>query len=331
MTSKIGGLAAFTKKRETCIGCKTPLDTTGAVCKRCKPLESGLYQKEVSQLSALEEKFARLWTQCQRCQGSLHEDILCTRWEIKWGRGGFHTKYGLASPCQLRILLMYGKHPWWQLFQKCRSQYNRVICQMGYWYWVITSLSRPKSSCTLVDRSLGPVYTKCHRCDDTSDITLVAKNSATPGYHCNLFWNDSFCFHCFQWELISKLYRSVDYALTLLRVNRTFREMISGVSLYVFYHCSRDCPIFYMRKKVQKDLVEQETMMKRFGVPTWWPIHSQTQWLVVPSDGGNLWQKYVNLRIGSEVNGNVSLETACVKLRAPVLPSTNHQNSASSR
>jgi hypothetical protein len=29
VTSKIGGLAAFTKKRETCIGCKTPLDKAG--------------------------------------------------------------------------------------------------------------------------------------------------------------------------------------------------------------------------------------------------------------------------------------------------------------
>lgn len=29
MTSKIGGLTAFTKKRSTCIGCKTPLDKEG--------------------------------------------------------------------------------------------------------------------------------------------------------------------------------------------------------------------------------------------------------------------------------------------------------------
>uniref|UniRef100_A0A674E9F1 DNA polymerase n=1 Tax=Salmo trutta TaxID=8032 RepID=A0A674E9F1_SALTR len=29
-------------------------------------------------LSTLEERFSRLWTQCQRCQGSLHEDVLCT-------------------------------------------------------------------------------------------------------------------------------------------------------------------------------------------------------------------------------------------------------------
>lgn len=27
----------------------------------------------------LEEVFGRLWTQCQECQGSLHQDVLCTR------------------------------------------------------------------------------------------------------------------------------------------------------------------------------------------------------------------------------------------------------------
>lgn len=28
---------------------------------------------------------------------------------------------------------------------------------------------------------------------------------------------------------------------------------------------SRDCPIFYMRKKVQKDLDDQEKLVSRFG------------------------------------------------------------------
>nr|XP_006813424.1 PREDICTED: DNA polymerase delta catalytic subunit-like [Saccoglossus kowalevskii] len=77
--SKVGGLSAFTKKRSACIGCKALLPKDGlAVCKHCEPREAELYQKEISNLSALEEKFSRLWTQCQRCQGSLHEDILCT-------------------------------------------------------------------------------------------------------------------------------------------------------------------------------------------------------------------------------------------------------------
>lgn len=76
--SKIGGLAAFTKKKSTCIGCKAVLDNNSAVCKHCQRQESEIYQKEICHLSALEERFSRLWTQCQRCQGSLHEDVLCT-------------------------------------------------------------------------------------------------------------------------------------------------------------------------------------------------------------------------------------------------------------
>jgi len=48
------------------------------VCEHCKHKESAIYQKQIGQFSALEEKFSRLWTQCQRCQGSLHEEVICT-------------------------------------------------------------------------------------------------------------------------------------------------------------------------------------------------------------------------------------------------------------
>ena len=51
-----------------------------AVCKHCSPSESEIYQREMVHLANLEEKFSQLWTQCQRCQGSLHEDVLCTRY-----------------------------------------------------------------------------------------------------------------------------------------------------------------------------------------------------------------------------------------------------------
>ena len=33
---------------------------------------------ESVQVSSLERDYGRLWTQCQRCQGSLHQDVLCT-------------------------------------------------------------------------------------------------------------------------------------------------------------------------------------------------------------------------------------------------------------
>ncbi|EER42060.1 DNA polymerase delta catalytic subunit [Histoplasma capsulatum H143] len=54
----LGGLMKFTKKTQTCMGCKKPLtgkeDSDGAV------------------------RFGRLWTQCQRCQGSLHCEVICS-------------------------------------------------------------------------------------------------------------------------------------------------------------------------------------------------------------------------------------------------------------
>ncbi len=47
VTSKISALAGFTKKKQTCLGCKVPLpdsNANAAVCVHCKPKESELYQ-----------------------------------------------------------------------------------------------------------------------------------------------------------------------------------------------------------------------------------------------------------------------------------------------
>ncbi|KAF8884972.1 DNA polymerase family B-domain-containing protein [Infundibulicybe gibba] len=82
-TPTVGGLMKFAVKTVTCLGCKTPLRANnsvknGAVCKNCKPRMGELYHKQISSTSELQVRFSRLWTQCQRCQGSLHQDVLCT-------------------------------------------------------------------------------------------------------------------------------------------------------------------------------------------------------------------------------------------------------------
>ncbi|KAL0953498.1 hypothetical protein HGRIS_004725 [Hohenbuehelia grisea] len=82
-TPSVGGLMKFAVKTSTCLGCKTPLRANnsiknGAVCNNCRPRMSELYQKQIMTASELQVRFARLWTQCQRCQGSLHQDVLCT-------------------------------------------------------------------------------------------------------------------------------------------------------------------------------------------------------------------------------------------------------------
>ncbi|XP_017784664.1 PREDICTED: DNA polymerase delta catalytic subunit [Nicrophorus vespilloides] len=81
VTSKVGALAAFTKKKETCLGCKSVLASgqeNEALCKYCKHKEPVLYQQELSHHRQLEDRFSVLYTECQRCQGSLHEEVLCT-------------------------------------------------------------------------------------------------------------------------------------------------------------------------------------------------------------------------------------------------------------
>ncbi|BEI82815.1 hypothetical protein CcaverHIS002_0306830 [Cutaneotrichosporon cavernicola] len=79
-TPTVGGLMKFAVKTATCLGCRTPLKgkKESAVCVNCRPHLPELYQKQVATTSALQLDFARLWTQCQRCQGSLHQDVICT-------------------------------------------------------------------------------------------------------------------------------------------------------------------------------------------------------------------------------------------------------------
>ncbi|OCH91039.1 hypothetical protein OBBRIDRAFT_887287 [Obba rivulosa] len=82
-TPTVGGLMKFAVKTTTCLGCKTPLRPNnsvknGAVCNNCRSRVGELYQKQITATSDMQVRFSRLWTQCQRCQGSLHQDVLCT-------------------------------------------------------------------------------------------------------------------------------------------------------------------------------------------------------------------------------------------------------------
>lgn len=80
-TPTVGGIVGFTKKTLSCLGCKAPLpEGEKAVCKYCKSVgkEGVIYQSRLQAVNKLEQEFSSAWTQCQRCQGSLHEPVLCT-------------------------------------------------------------------------------------------------------------------------------------------------------------------------------------------------------------------------------------------------------------
>ncbi|KAK3160118.1 hypothetical protein QOZ80_1BG0055410 [Eleusine coracana subsp. coracana] len=78
-TPSNSGIMKFAKKQLTCLGCKALISGANqTLCSHCKGREAELYCKSVSNVLELEMLFGRLWTQCQECQGSLHQDVLCT-------------------------------------------------------------------------------------------------------------------------------------------------------------------------------------------------------------------------------------------------------------
>jgi len=79
MAPTTGALAGFVTKSLKCLSCKVVIKT-GALCDHCKKTgkEQQVVLEKISQLREYEIAFNRLWSQCQRCQGSLCQDVLCT-------------------------------------------------------------------------------------------------------------------------------------------------------------------------------------------------------------------------------------------------------------
>ena len=83
-----GGIMRFAQVRATCVNCRAalppppkgtdPSAPAGALCAHCAGSEGESYARALAAANELEASFAALWTQCQRCQGSLHQDVLCT-------------------------------------------------------------------------------------------------------------------------------------------------------------------------------------------------------------------------------------------------------------
>eukprot|EP00798_Chlamydomonas_sp_ICE-L_P006994 gene6994-1643_t len=75
-----GGIMRFAKVRLSCLSCKAPLTKPGesSLCGHCQPKEAEIYHRTLCNVNELEAQYGALWTQCQRCQGSLHQEVLCT-------------------------------------------------------------------------------------------------------------------------------------------------------------------------------------------------------------------------------------------------------------
>ena len=112
-TSNIGGLMKFAVRTAQCLGCRTPIQKTNGnfpVCNNCLPRIADIYHDKMAKASTLEVEFARLWTCCQRCQGSLAQDVICTNKDCPI----FFKRKRAQKDCEeaVKVLDRFDSHSW---------------------------------------------------------------------------------------------------------------------------------------------------------------------------------------------------------------------------
>ena len=69
-------LGSFLIVKKTCLNCKVVIKS-GVVCKNCKEKLRSIYIENRLEMNNKERMYADLWSQCQRCQGSILQEIIC--------------------------------------------------------------------------------------------------------------------------------------------------------------------------------------------------------------------------------------------------------------
>ncbi|KAK2196823.1 bifunctional DNA-RNA polymerase superfamily/DNA-directed DNA polymerase [Babesia duncani] len=76
-SSSDSALSKFMKKAERCLGCKAVIKKP-PFCDHCNDYKrKQVILQKLNESRAKEVDYFQLWSQCQRCQGSLHQEIIC--------------------------------------------------------------------------------------------------------------------------------------------------------------------------------------------------------------------------------------------------------------
>jgi DNA polymerase delta subunit 1 len=70
-------MGMFVTQKKTCLACKKEVKSGTAVCKDCGSKRKRILIERQLELNSAQSRCADLWVNCQRCQGSLHEEVLC--------------------------------------------------------------------------------------------------------------------------------------------------------------------------------------------------------------------------------------------------------------
>ncbi|KAG5494363.1 hypothetical protein GH5_02378 [Leishmania sp. Ghana 2012 LV757] len=72
-----GGLMRFVKIQLQCISCRAAIKE-GALCDNCQERAPEVYGKIIAKRNHYEAIYSQVWTQCQQCQGSLNQEVICS-------------------------------------------------------------------------------------------------------------------------------------------------------------------------------------------------------------------------------------------------------------
>lgn len=72
-----GGLMKFVKIQLQCVSCRAVIKE-GALCENCKDKAPEVYGKIIAKRNHYEAIYSQVWTQCQQCQGSLNQEVICS-------------------------------------------------------------------------------------------------------------------------------------------------------------------------------------------------------------------------------------------------------------
>mmetsp|Transcript_37724 Transcript_37724/g.82885 ORF Transcript_37724/g.82885 Transcript_37724/m.82885 type:complete len:1030 (+) Transcript_37724:59-3148(+) len=76
-SSSTSALAKFVTKSLKCLRCKAVIKE-GTLCQHCEGKGADVVLDKVYELQEKEREYNKLWTQCQRCQGSLLHPVICS-------------------------------------------------------------------------------------------------------------------------------------------------------------------------------------------------------------------------------------------------------------
>ncbi|KAL0226420.1 hypothetical protein P9112_013744 [Eukaryota sp. TZLM1-RC] len=76
------GLMKFAKAVPTCLGCKARLtsqevSSKSPLCQHCGDKKEEIIRGSLENFRKVEHAFSRIWTECQRCAGNMHQKVLC--------------------------------------------------------------------------------------------------------------------------------------------------------------------------------------------------------------------------------------------------------------